>query len=182
MIRKKLQGVYFLLSKAKHKLDQSCRKMVYNSLFRSFMTYGLEHYMAASKTTLMPILKLQKKCIRIVYGMAYNDSTKETCKEKQILYLEDEGILLRIQMAKALTSDNAPMNTWQIYKRHTTHRDTRQNDSINLIVPRFRTTKLQKESTYQVPFLWNNLHQSAKELSMKSLSNHIRQQLLELYT
>ena len=84
-------------------------------------------------------------------------------------------------MAKAITPLDAPKNVKAIYPQQDSQRQTRQTDTIQLTMPKFKTTKLQQTSSYQIPYLWNQLHQSAKELSMRSISNFVRNQLTEMY-
>jgi hypothetical protein len=179
-VRTKLGGVYGMLSKAKFKLTISAKKLLYNSLARSYITYGLEHYGSAKVTTLKPIATLQKKCIRAVFGLQYNETTVPFCNENKMLYLADEIILSRIMLAKSILVPNAPSNIQNIFDKEEIG-VTRASQGLNLVVPKFKKTLLQDSSTYQVPYLWNQLHDTAKILKTKPLVNFIKDQLTELY-
>ena len=180
-VRTKLGGVYGMISKAKRNLTIAAKKLLYNSLARSYITYGLENYGSAKATSLKPIATLQKKCIRAVFGLEYNETTVPSCMDNRILYLEDEIILSRIMLAKSILEPYAPGNIQKIYNREE-HGVTRASQRLNLVVPKFKTTLLQESSTYQVPFLWNQLHDTAQKLKTKPLVNFIKTQLTNLYS
>lgn len=171
-----------MLSKAKYDLSEKAKNTVYNSLFRPYMHQLIEHFGAAAEKYLKPIKILQKKTLRIVYNLPYNASTMTICREKQILRLEDEIILSRIQLAKSIADVNAPQNIKELIplkKEVTTITRSEGKTMFEIKTP--KTNLGLKNSPFNVPYLWNNLHVTAQELNSKSLAKHVKRQLTSLY-
>ena len=118
--------------------------------------------------------------LRTVFGLGYNDTTKQICNKNRILRFEDEHILSCLQFAKTLTSDDSPLNILNIHPREE-NKGTRTGTKMNLQLFNSKRTNTRNNSPYQVPFLWNQLHYSAQNLSSKALTNFIKCQLTCLY-
>ena len=179
---RKTRLIYVMLSKAKYDLSEKAKNTVYNSLFRPYMHQLIEHFGAAAEKYLKPIKILQKKTLRIVYNLPYNASTMTICREKQILRLEDEIILSRIQLAKSIADVNAPQNIKELIplkKEVTTITRSEGKTMFEIKTP--KTNLGLKNSPFNVPYLWNNLHVTAQELNSKSLAKHVKRQLTSLY-
>ena len=63
-IRSKLSCANFAISKIKRIVPEKVKLYVYNSLFKSHISYCLEAWGGVSSSKLRPILMIQKKCIR----------------------------------------------------------------------------------------------------------------------
>ena len=170
-----------MLGRAKHELAKNTRTMIYNSLFRPYMTYGIEHFGATADKHLKKLKTLQKKTIRIVHGLRYKESTSQICKENNILKIEDEIIVSRIQLAKSIAQDDAPANI-KLLLETKEKSATRSSDKHTFILPKTRTNMGRKNSPYNIPFLWNNLHSTAQSLEPKALTKFIKKTLTSMYT
>ena len=118
--------------------------------------------------------------LRTVFGLRYNDSTKQICRENKILRFEDEHILSCLQFAKTLVSQDSPMNILNIHPKEE-NKGTRTGDKINLQILNSKRTNTRNNSPYQVPYLWNQLHYSSQTLTSKALTNFVKRQLTCLY-
>ena len=64
-------------------------QLLYFSLIHSHIIYAIQAYGCADKSVLQPIIKLQKKAIRIVSNSKYNAHCDPIFKEIEILKFED---------------------------------------------------------------------------------------------
>jgi hypothetical protein len=178
----RLKSTFVMLCKTKRQLDTKNLTLLYNSLFRSVMTYGLEFYGAATKTTLRPIQILQNKIIRMIGNYNKETSTADLYRALKILKLEDEIILSRLQLAKSCTDSEAPDHIKSILTIVNKSRMTRYaQEKIILTVPNPKSERGLRSVTYTLPSLWNNLDSTAHHVSPSCLSNFIKRQLLEIY-
>ena len=122
----------------------------------------------------------RKKAIRIVYNLDYNESTKVICRKNKILYFDDEHILSCLQMAKTFTDSASPDNIRKIHDLES-DKGTRTGVKNNLKIDKFKMSSSMKNSPYLIPYLWNNLHQTAQDLNTKSLTTFIKTQLTAMY-
>lgn len=92
-ITKKLSSGLYALRRMKHYCSLKTLKTIYYSLFQSHISYGICIYGATSKKNLETILVLQKKAIRIMLNLYYNDPVKACFKQLGILTVFDLYIL-----------------------------------------------------------------------------------------
>ena len=83
---KKLRSSSVLLYKLRNVSTVHFRRAVYYSFIHSQLKYGILLYGATYHSTVNPIVVLQKKCLRNVYGMSYLDSTSQLWREKSMLH------------------------------------------------------------------------------------------------
>ena len=65
---KKLRSAVGVLSRIKHNIPKQVHKTLYYALFESHLTYGITVWGGAGKAHIEKIFKIQKHCIRILYG------------------------------------------------------------------------------------------------------------------
>ena len=69
-----------ILNTIKDNIPDDLHKSLYHTLFESHLTYGITVWGGVTNNKLLPLFKLQKKCLRILFGdkEAYLDKFK-TC-------------------------------------------------------------------------------------------------------
>ena len=82
------KGLYIIKS-SKRLLSEKALRLLYFSLIHSPIIYAIQAYGCADKSVLQPIIKLQKKAIRIVSNSKYNAHCDPIFKEIEILKFED---------------------------------------------------------------------------------------------
>ena len=85
----KISKATFSLKIMKHLLDKRHLKLLYNAYLRSALDYGSALFSTASKTTIKPIIILQKKAIRLICNKGYREHTAPLFKEEKLLRFED---------------------------------------------------------------------------------------------
>ena len=79
-----------LLYKLNHFLPETILKMLYTSLLPPYLSYGIEGWHGAYQNNTSKIFVLQKKAIRAVNNLPYNEHTNAYFKCNKILKLSDQ--------------------------------------------------------------------------------------------
>lgn len=176
----KLRQTIGMLARAKHTLPQQCKLLVYHSLFRSYLTYGLAHYGALLESQKKKLQMLQNRALRIVFGEKRTENIKKHREKYKLLTVEDEIILSRIQLGASVADPTAPRNIKLLYQKTEAARITRQAKKTMFEQPKWKKESLRRSSTYAVPYLYNNLHETVQKLKIKQISRHVKRSLLGL--
>ena len=101
-VKQKLSKSISILYKTRDLLNKNCLHLLYFSLVMPYMTYCAEIWGNVYKTNLDPIIKLQKRAIRIINEVGYHDSTNQlfirsqTIKFLDIVYSKTLQIMFRV--------------------------------------------------------------------------------------
>jgi hypothetical protein len=85
----KISSANFALNRVKHVLPLHIRKLVYNSLIRSHIEYGIIAYGGSNNKGLIKIKKLQKRAVRTVAIKSWSSHTDPLFERMQLLKFED---------------------------------------------------------------------------------------------
>ena len=90
-LKKKLSCATGILNRIKDSIPTKLHKNLYHTLFESHLCYGISAWGGVSDTKLKPLFKIQKKCIRIMFGdkQKFLDKFKTCCRTRP----RDEQIL-----------------------------------------------------------------------------------------
>lgn len=99
-VTKKLSSGLYALRRMRYYCSLKTLKTIYFSLFQSHISYGICIYGGTSRKNLDDILILQKKAIRTMVGLNYNDSVKDYFKELGILTVYSLYILETLKYCK----------------------------------------------------------------------------------
>ena len=98
--------------------------MIYSHLRYCITTWG-----SASKTTLMPLVKLQKRIVRIIEGCDYRDHTESIFQEMKLLtlsdifFLETAKSMHHIHYKENIITSNLFKTAASIHKHYTKYSD-----------------------------------------------------------
>ena len=90
-LRRKLSSSIGILNRIKDSIPISLHKNLYHTLFESHLCYGINSWGGVPESKLRPLFKIQKRCIRILFGNKekYLNKFKTCCRvrpvEEQIL-------------------------------------------------------------------------------------------------
>ena len=149
----KATGILFRLNNI---LPQPALKSLYDALIVPHMLYGLEIWYSALQCNKDRIFKLQKKSIRAIQNLRYNDHTSSHFQMLGSLKLDDLyklRILTFMYNNKNLFSTNS-----DIHPHLTRHRN-------DIVLPRYRRARSQSSWMYQGAIIWNNLTGNLKALN-----------------
>lgn len=88
-VRKKISSSVFALNQTKRLLPHRARKLVYNSLVASHLSFGCLAYGSAKPYHLSSLFRLQKKAVRSISLASYNAHTEPLFLHNNILNLYD---------------------------------------------------------------------------------------------
>ena len=180
-VTRKLRWAYGGLARAKFRLPMRSKLLLYHSLWRSHLIYGLAHYGAITKTEVKKLQVLQNKTLRSVFNLGYKDDVKPLMKRHRLLNVEDEIIMSRLLLAASCLQENTPDNVRNLVRIKPAPRQTRAAERLELMVPNYRTEFLRRSSTYQIPYVFNAIGTAAIESSYSSYKAQMKSAMLALY-
>ena len=159
----KLNKVNFILARSRSFLPMKIRLLIYHSLAGSILEFGSAIYGNAATSVLDPLIKLQKKLIRNVFGIKFGSHTNKAFAELEILKLPDLIERNNCVLAFKIWYDTAPKNICQDFKPiHTTIYNTRVIDQLQFDVPICKKAGLEVVPAFAISKSWNNLEVNIK--------------------
>ena len=153
----------------KHFLDKRHLVLLYNSYLQSALDYGSILFTNVNKTTLKPIITLQKKAIRIICSVGFREHTAVLFKTEKILCFEDS---IKYNICRFMFDYSNRLlptifrGTWQ--KNSDIHTHTTRNKN-NFYIVNFNKNDLNKFPLYHFPKAWNSLPDSIKGINSRTL-------------
>lgn len=156
-ISSKLSKTLGIIYKLNSFLPPQVLRSIYYSLFHPYLLYGIEAYFNTSRCHVGSLIVLQKKAIRAINNLPYNEHTTDYFKMCNILKLEDlHEFQSSVYIYKALFCDFDRELVLVLHNRSDIHTyNTRGNNKIN--IPRFKKSKSQFCVSYVGAVLWNSL-------------------------
>ena len=177
----KITRASYILSKLRHYVCFSTLKMVYFSLVHPYLSYCISSWGGISKTTLLPLFRLQKKIVRIITFSPYDCHSSPLFYQLKILPLE---YIYKYNLALTFHKINnnqistgshnlVPIN--QIHKHN-----TRLSKNNNFFQPFNRIRLGQTTYSTQGIKFWRELPIELKNLPFKRFKFNVKQFLLNL--
>lgn len=139
---------------------------MYHGLFHSVLSYGLEVWGSTSKVNLEKVFKFQKRTVRAIKKLGYNESCREAFKVLKIPTLFSQHIMGTILALNYGHASELQLNHDSISHSYSTR--YKENASINYNIPYHRTTLYEKNTFYRGSLYYNALPNSIKTLGISS--------------
>ena len=176
------KGLYIIRT-SKRLLSEKALRLLYFSLIHSHIIYAIQAYGCAEKSVLQPIIKLQKKAIRIVSNSKYNAHCDPIFKEIEILKFEDLVDFFQLCFMHTFHHGKLPKsfkNTWQSKSDLFTLNDFNLRDALDLHIITPKLSFTQKLPLIKFPSLWNQLDIEVRQTWPPSLfKKNLRTLMLE---
>ena len=121
-LRKRLKCHIGSINRIKENIPQRLHKQIYHTLFESHLTYGITVWGGVSQSKMDPLLKLQKKCLRILFGdkEAYLDKFRTAARSRPrgSQYLTAE--FFARENSKPLFNSNRILTVYNLHTYHIT--------------------------------------------------------------
>uniref|UniRef100_A0A8C6M9A3 Reverse transcriptase domain-containing protein n=1 Tax=Nothobranchius furzeri TaxID=105023 RepID=A0A8C6M9A3_NOTFU len=150
-----------ILNKVKHFLDRNILHMLYCALVQPYLNYCAEVWGNTYKTTLSPIIILQKKAIRIINKAGYRDHTNNLFLKSRVLKFTDLVQFLTLQIIYKANDKLLPGNIQNYFLYRDKQYNLREEWNLNYLSVR-TTVKSQCISVCGVQ-LWNGLNSDLKQ-------------------
>ena len=179
-LRKKISSSLFLINRAKHILNLDSKKMLFHSLINSHLLYCLPAWSCGLKSTMDPLIKLQKKAIRIVFSKKHISHTMPLFKKMNVLPLHESANYLKLLFMYDFINSKLPSSfqgTW--LRRNQLHtRNLRNSNMFDVKKPKFKS--IERFPKYHFQELWNNhcnndllTHNQSRKKFMKNLKESL---------
>ncbi len=181
-VANKIASGSYALNVTKRILSATNLKLIYFSLIHSHLTYGALVWGSAYQYRLHKLEIIQKKCIRNICNVAYNEHTNLLFKKLNIPKLND---ILRTQLGKlmymcthgeapfplrAMFSTNAEIHSYQTRQRYAPHITARTS------------SKISRTFLHEGPKYWHELPNSIKTAkSIQSFNKRLKKHLINHY-
>ena len=174
-ISKKVSRVIGLLFRLNKFLPVEILKTLYFTLVMPHIMYGIEVWYGAPQYVLDRISILQKKAIRAINSLPYNDHTHEYFKSMKLLKIHD------LYKVKILSHMFIHFDRSNYTSQSEIHSHNTRNRG-NITTPFFNRSRSQSTWLYQGVHLWNSVPDEIKSsLTMISFKNSIKNMLVMLY-
>ena len=182
MTKSKISRTAGLLFKLNKFLPTNVLQTIYQSLIHPYLTYGIEAWHAAPAYLINKLFIIQKKAIRAISNLNYNDHTNIYFKNLKILKLHDvfrENIT--VFFFNTLKNNmNSNVGSLLTYRQDIHNYYTRNRSKLN--VPLLNRHQTQSAFLYQGIREWNNLPPSVLALeTSKKLRIWLKDHYLSLY-
>ena len=176
-VSSKIASATFALNQVKNFLPQYIRKMIYNSLIRSHLEYGILTWGIKKSKNITKIITLQKKAVRNVAKRGYSSHTDPLFGMLGLLKFDD----ILINNARCLmynyTNKLLPASFQGMFEPL-----TQFNRNMNYKVQRIKYESLSNFPSVFLPKIWNSLPLGCKSLqSQKMFKNALKEKAISDY-
>lgn len=170
-ILKKIHSGIYALSKMAFVCNTKTLKMIYFAYIHSHISFGICLFGSASQCKMNKILVLQKKALRIILNLKYNDSVKEHFSRLKILTVYGQYILDTVMIVRGET--DTPIKDAPVHSYNT--RGKRE-----IVKEHHRLKFFEKKPTYIGNLFLRHLPKRFKEeKNIKKFKKQIKEYLIE---
>ena len=179
-VRKKVGAALALIARRKRHLPNRVKLLLFNALIQSHIQFAISIWGSTSDTILDPLVKLQKKCIRVVMGANWVAHCDPLWRKSNCLKLKDLHELSCCKLAYKIVHKTAPAGLDNAFESQLPRQ--RRNETFpQLRVPFARINTTQNLPAYQIPFLWNSLPRNISMKSPETFQRSFKQHKMTLY-
>ena len=147
--------------------------LIYNSLFKSYLEYGLIAFGHVKPALLKPLKQIHKKCIRNIAMQGYRTTTDPIFEKLNVLKLDKLLLYHSYCFMYKYIHKSCPKSFDNFF---TPLSGDNRSKSFKLQVPKKK--KISHFPSYKIPKIWNELHLSIKRInSFKQFKIIIREML-----
>ena len=168
-IYSKISSIIFSLKQMRNILDGKHLQLLYSAYIKSNIEYCCALFVGLPENLIKPIIKLQKKAVRIIAGASRLAHTENIFKSLRILPFDK---LIIFNVCKFMFSykcnavPEAFMNTWKT-KSEIRERNLRNDEDFH--IPFTNKTFLKNLPLFKYPAIWNSLPTEIKRIKDKKL-------------
>ncbi len=147
----------YCLNKVKNFVSAEALTKLYFALEHSSITYCINVYGSANKTTLTPLILKQKKAIRIISRANYRDHTRPLFANHGILPIESLIYYYRIKFMHSYYFKKLPLSfaeLWMLNSERNPGRVLRNANDYYIPQPRIELVK--RLPLFSFPLTWNS--------------------------
>ena len=180
-IHSKLSRSLYSLRQVSNIFSTPILKLIYHANFHSHINYCSNILSICNKTTLDPLIKIQKKAIRIVCKVPYNTHSNPLFKEHNILPISQQIEYSSLMfMHDYLHERLSPSFQFTWVKNNQLHDNYQLRNGNNIHIKPHRYEYLKRHPIINFASLWNNLGNDVKDIDNRNkFSSKIKNNMLE---
>lgn len=179
----KLSRSIYSLRQMKNILDNKNLKLMYFAYIQSHLNYCVNIFSMCTAETINPLIKLQKKAIRIISGSAYNAHSAPIFKNENILPFKQLIDYEILKFMFCFKNGKLPIAFSDVWIENIEVNNYQLRNSHDYVIPRVRYLYLFSHPLYLFPRKWNELRNDLKQSqTIKEFSKKIKLHLLSLIT
>ena len=155
-VRKKILGVLFMMKNSKHIIPTRVKKMLFSSLIQSILHYALPVWGGAGKKIIDPLVRIEKRAIRLANNAHYIKHTDPMFGSLGCLKLTDMYKISCARTAVKFLQSTLPEGNMDCFKERKIVRSIRSLNNIReFCIPKDKSSQTHKLCTFQIPTIWN---------------------------
>ena len=177
----KLNSRICLLKRASGYLTIHCRKLLYNAIIKPILEYCCTVWGNCSKENLIRLLRIQKRCARLILDVKFSDNSVKLFTKLGWLPIDDIICSRKLYLLHKISYGHCPdYFIPHIYYLKDTHNyNTKATTKNNLVLPKYKRVSGCRTFHTSAIRLWNNVDVSIRNItSHKQFIGKIRQKLL----
>jgi hypothetical protein len=192
----KIASSLYAINMVKNLLSSRALKSLYFALVHSHLVYGIQVWSAAPSHVVLPLVKMQKKAIRIINGAPYNSHTEPLFKSNLILPVDLLIKYFKLLFMYDYCNNLLPLSFRNLWPTNAERRNQENTPAFNRIlrddnllhVPFSRLEHYRKFPLAEFPRIWNdfinrnNLISPSRNVFKNSLKEHLLANLSESVT
>ena len=177
----KLNSRICLLKRAKGYLTLHCRKMLYNAIIKPILEYCCTVWGNCSKENLIRLLRIQKRCARLILDAKFSDNSVKLFTKLGWLPIDDIIRSRKLDLLHKISFGHCPdyFIPYIHYLKDTHNYNTKATTKNNLVLPKCKRISGCRTFHTSATRLWNNVDVSIRDTtSHKQFAGKVRQKLL----
>ena len=170
------------ICRIKDKVDISVLLLIYNSLILPHLTYCCEIWGNTYDKRLNPLIKLQKRAIKIMCGLKWRESSSKWFEKLRVLKFVD---LIKYQTCIHMFKANCcslPINVQNMFNKSCETHNYNTRNKNNFHVKSVHSEKRKMSVNITGVSLWNELPKQLKESrTINVFKNKLKRQILTGY-
>ena len=178
---RKLNSRICLLKRAKEHLTIHCRKLLYNAIIKAILEYCCTVWGNCSKEQLQRLLRIQKRCARLITNSTFGDNSVKLFTELEWLPISDIINCRKLYMLHKISQGHCPdyFFSYIHYLKECHNYNTRASRRNNVATPTYNKVSGSRMFQTSAIRLWNNLDVSVRDItSHKQFMDRIKQEHL----
>jgi hypothetical protein len=156
-IHSKISRSLYAINTAKHLIDKTALKTLYNSLIHSHLNYCIPIWGSAPKSHLIKLELQQKKAIRIITNSNYNAHTVPLFKSLEILPVTEQMKYSKLQLMHDYIQHRLPCSFDHIWIRNDQRAERQLRNARSFDIPYIRLQSFMNFPLSDFPRLWNEI-------------------------
>lgn len=180
--RKKISSGIYAMNVSKHILSSDNLKILYNSLVLPYLNYGTILWGNTYLKYTNKLEILQKKAIRCISKVGYNEHTMPYFCKYRILKLCDIYKYQMSQMGYKFVNSKLPIPLMRLFKRNDDVHNINTRQIHNIYLPKVKLELVKRSFIYECPNIWSGLDNKIRSItSLTSFKSQIRRLLISQY-